>query len=190
MAINLLPKNLQSARVQRNYRVIANAVSIALLVLLVTGVMVLFSYRYTVTKEYDTLNQQVQELQDQIGQQKDNEWFLSSIHTKIAGASTILQSQPPQGYILEDIKIRADQLVEILDLAISEENHLILEGSGETLDSIAEYVDKLVNSEFGYLNIKVTALSFNQIDFNYTFQLEFDYQGDSNLEYMNRLISE
>ena len=175
MAINLLPSNLQSAQKVRSLRVVLNAVSVGMLVLLSATVMILFSYRVVVTKEFNEIEANVKDVSTQVVQKQSLEWYLASVQSKVEGVNAFTETQYPCGDVLEELQILAGEAVGIDSVAIDDKQNISVGGHVSRLVDLAGYVKILDQEDLPYKNIYIGELRFNENDFSYWFEFSFVY---------------
>ncbi len=171
MAINLLPQNLQKAQKHHNYKLISVSLSLVLLISLVATTAGLFAYRYTVTKQYQSIDKQASDLVAQIDTKKTEEWYLRSITQKSKTAREFIDKRINYDQIIERLVQSVGDTMTIGDLSLKDDGTLILSGSTEKLSQLATYLKNLAEDTDTFAKPQITGLRFSDKDYTYGFDI-------------------
>ncbi|MCA9391842.1 hypothetical protein KC614_01390 [candidate division WWE3 bacterium] len=179
MAINLLPRQLQTQQARSGRQVIANAVSIVLLVILTVSVAVLFSYRVAVTKQYSALRDQVRELSDQVSTKtsEDVEWLLKNIHERITTVQGVQAKQYTYGDMLEVLKQYAGDGINFDTVSVTAVDDISISGSTRSLIELAGFVKIMNKEEVPFKDVVLSDLRLDETDYSYIFSISLGYDG-------------
>jgi len=174
MAINLLPQQLQIEKSQSNRKIIVNAISFIILVILVVSVAVIFSYRVVVTRSYNEMSTQLTQLKKQISDRKKEEWYLTQIHNKSNVINTFISSQSEYAGILEEIKSIARNTNNIDSVQADISNNVSLKGKSESLLVFADFLSRLNNNQTLFKNIRISKLGLNSLNYFYDWGINLE----------------
>jgi hypothetical protein len=177
MAINLLPQNLQKIQKHRNYKLISVSSSLVLLIALVAATAGVFSYRYVVTKQYSSLENEVSALVDQIEQKKTTEWYLSSVQDRTFTVSGFLDSRLPFGDVVRELEARSGDFVELQNVTVGDNGSIEIEGVTASLTELASYAEIISSNSEVFSNIFIDKLRFNNREYEYSFAMNIKYIG-------------
>jgi len=175
MTINLLPSDLQKEQKRSNRSFVAGGLSVAFLVALIVVVSVIFSYRFVVTKEFNQVTSDLNDLKVLVAEKKSEEGNLKAIHTKLEKIDEIFNKHYPYGTILEDLDARTGGSIELEDVMIEEQDRFVLIGSTDSLNELASYLKQVDEEIDEYTDFVLRRLQFNETDFRYLFEFEFTY---------------
>lgn len=175
MAINLLPKDVQSAQEQGQQQLIATIISIVVLIIVLATIVVTYSFRVFVTRDYDDVFKSVSDLKQQINSKQTVEGTLKAIHLKTEKLTEIFGKNYPYGVILETLDAHRPQTITLETVGVEDQDKISLSGSTSSLVDLALFM-KYINEEVvTYKNLSLTLLNFNEQDFTYAFTLTFTY---------------
>ncbi len=175
MAINLLPQQLQIEKSQNNKRIIVNAVSFIILVILVVSVAVIFSYRVVVTRSYTEMSTQLTQLKKQVDDRKKEEWYLTQIHNKSNVINTFITSQNQYSGLLEEITSMAGNTNYVDSVQSDTSNKVTIKGKSESLLVFADFIDKLNKNTLLFNNITISKLGLNSLNYFYNWEINFGF---------------
>jgi hypothetical protein len=176
MAINLLPHDLQVEHKIKNQQLVANIISVALLILMITGVVVLFSYRVYLSRQMNDVNSQVNDLATQVNKYKSVEGTLKAIQLKLGKVRDSIAKNYPYGTIVDDLQLMAGNDVQITGVTVQKQENFILEGATDSLTNLATYLKNLDEQGEHYTGTKINKINFNNKSFQYTFAINFVYK--------------
>ncbi len=175
MAINLLPQNLKKAQERDRQQTIASALSVTFLIILISAVGILFSYRVFVTRQYNDFKDQIDDLTVQLKQFEGVEGTLKAIHLKTEKIRDIFEKHYPYGEVLEDLDARSGDQIEIVEVEVLEQDNFAVLAATDSLPTMAEYLKVLDQEIPEYQNVKVEEIEFNTDDFRYELTIKFQY---------------
>lgn len=175
MAINLLPQNLEKAQKQGRQQAVASAVSVAFLIILISVVAILFSYRVFVTRQFNDASAKVDQLTADLSKFKNVEGIIKAIHLKTNKVNEIFTKHYPYGDVLEDLRSHTGSEIEIVRLNLQTQDRFSVTGATNTLPDLANYIKYLDEDRKEYADVSITDIKFNTDDFRYEFTVNFKY---------------
>lgn len=175
MTINLLPSDIQSKQKRDKQTFVASGLSIAFLVTLIVAVSVVFSYRFVVTREFNQVTNDLNDLKTLVADKKAEEGNLKAIHTKLEKIDEIFTKHYPYGTILQDLDARTGPSIILDDVVVENQDTFTLIGSTDSLNELASYLKQVDEEIEEYTNFTLERLQFNETDFRYLFEFQFTY---------------
>lgn len=175
-AINLLPEDILHQQRRDKQRGILGSFSTVMLIMVIVVMSGLFGYRVFLSRQFSQVSTQLNDLRARVGEQKQVEGTLQSIHLKIDKIREIFAKNYPYGEILEDLNNRAGGKVQILSVELKNQDSFTVSGKAETLPELADYAKSVDEASDQYRNVQLTKINFDKEDFKYGFSMEFVYQ--------------
>lgn len=156
--INLLPEQLRKKQKIKRIYFFVNLFSIALLFILSSILLALFSYRHQVTSSLNSLTIEADHVRSQLERLRNNEGLYRYIKIKVTYLGEKLNTRPLYGDKLFRIQEVAKDSISIVDLEMDHEENIVLSGETESFATLANTLLVLTTEENLLHDLELTKL--------------------------------
>lgn len=157
--INLLPQEILEEHKTRDRIFLINVTSVAVLVILVSLVLMLFSYRLYLTRQEDDLKSQLSTVTHQIEKKRLVEGKLQSLHRKLNLLGEIFTGRPPYPVILGDLQEALGEKGNLDSVSVKEDGKTMVQVNVVALADLADALARL--EEKGYRGLEIKSVRFS-----------------------------
>ena len=158
--INLLPQILQEEQKTARIRLLANTVSVIVLILFSTFLAVCFSYRLRLTKNLTSLNQEIGSLEQDIAKFREEEGLYRFLTLKIDAFAENLKERQIYGSNVKKIREIFTNTANIEKMTI-EKDMITIFGEAVSFPEVAVKFAVLQNNKL-FENVEITSIGVNQ----------------------------